>query len=174
MAVAACAKFDETVDMQIKMGLDPRRADQQIRGMAALPHNPGKFVKIAVFANAAMHLEASDAGADLVGAEDLMEKIAEGSVPVDFTLCIATPAMMPALGSKLGRLLGPKKLMPNIRVGTVTDDIVAAIEAAQKGQASYRLDKVRVVHRAYGHNKAAHLLLTLSRRVCRMPILLLA
>ena len=146
----AVANFDEGVDCVMKLGLDPRRAEQQIRGMATLPHNTGRAVRICVFAEPELHGGLAEAGAEWVGGTDLMDSILAGDTPLDFNRCLASPTIMPVLGDKLGRMLGPKRLMPNVRVGTVTSDLKAGVEAALKGQASYRLDKGANIHANIG------------------------
>ena len=128
----AKAKFDETVEVSMNLGVDPRHSDQMVRGVCVLPNGSGRSAKVAVFARGAKAEEAKAAGADLVGAEDLVEKVNGGQI--DFDRCIATPDMMPLVG-RLGKVLGPRGLMPNPKVGTVTNDLVAAIKA-QKGGAS--------------------------------------
>src|SRR5690606_873996 len=127
----ATAKFDETFEIAMSLGVDPRHADQQVRGVVALPNGTGKILRIAVFARGAKADEAQAAGADVVGADDLAERIQGGTV--DFDRTIATPDMMPIVG-RLGRILGPRGLMPNPRLGTVTNDVAQAIEAAKGGQ----------------------------------------
>ena len=127
---AASAKFDETVEVAINLGVDPRHADQMVRGVVSLPNGTGKTVRVAVFARGAKAEEAQAAGADIVGAEELMQAIQGGEI--NFDRCIATPDMMPLVG-RLGKILGPRNLMPNPRVGTVTTDVKAAVEAAKGG-----------------------------------------
>jgi large subunit ribosomal protein L1 len=146
----AASNFDEGVDCVMKLGLDPRRAEQQIRGMATLPYNTGRAVRICVFAEPELQEGLAEAGAEWVGGTDLMDSILEGDVPIEFNRCLASPSIMPVLGEKLGRMLGPKKLMPNVRVGTVTSDLPAGIDAALKGQASFRLDKGANIHANIG------------------------
>jgi large subunit ribosomal protein L1 len=143
----AKAKFDETVDIVFALGVDPRHADQMVRGVVALPNGTGKNVRVAVFARDAKAEEATSAGADIVGAEDLMESIQQGNL--DFDRCIATPDMMPIVG-RLGKILGPRNLMPNPRVGTVTMDIKAAVEAAKGGEVQFKAEKAGVVHAGIG------------------------
>ncbi|HIP23769.1 MAG TPA: 50S ribosomal protein L1 [Rhodobacteraceae bacterium] len=143
----AKAKFDETVDIVFALGVDPRHADQMVRGVVALPNGTGKNVRVAVFARDAKAEEATAAGADIVGAEDLMESIQQGNL--DFDRCIATPDMMPIVG-RLGKILGPRNLMPNPRVGTVTMDIKAAVEAAKGGEVQFKAEKAGVVHAGIG------------------------
>jgi large subunit ribosomal protein L1 len=125
----ASAKFDETIDVAINLGIDPRHADQIVRGVCSLPHGTGKSIRIAVFAKGDKASEATKAGADIVGAEDLMETVLKGNI--EFDRCIATPDMMPIVG-RLGKVLGPRNLMPNPKVGTVTPDVAAAVSAAKK------------------------------------------
>jgi len=127
----AAAKFDETVEIAMNLGVDPRHADQMVRGVVGLPNGTGKDVRVAVFARGAKADEATAAGADIVGAEDLMETILSGKI--DFDRCIATPDMMPVVG-RLGKVLGPRNLMPNPKVGTVTMDVATAVQAAKGGE----------------------------------------
>ena len=143
----ATAKFDETVDIAMVLGVDPRHADQMVRGVVSMPSGTGKSMRVAVFARDAKADEAKAAGADIVGAEDLMESIQAGNI--DFDRCIATPDMMPIVG-RLGKVLGPRNLMPNPRVGTVTMDIKAAVEAAKGGEVQFRAEKAGVVHAGIG------------------------
>ncbi len=143
----ATAKFDETVDIALSLGVDPRHADQMVRGVVSLPNGTGKTMRVAVFARNEKADEASAAGADIVGAEDLMETIQGGTI--DFDRCIATPDMMPIVG-RLGKVLGPRNLMPNPRVGTVTMDIKAAVEAAKGGEVQFKAEKAGVVHAGIG------------------------
>ena len=144
---SATAKFDETVDIALTLGVDPRHADQMVRGVVSLPNGTGKTVRVAVFARDAKAEEATAAGADIVGAEDLMEIIQGGTL--DFDRCIATPDMMPIVG-RLGKILGPRNLMPNPRVGTVTMDVKAAVEAAKGGEVQFKAEKAGVVHAGVG------------------------
>ena len=130
----ATAKFDETIEISMNLGVDPRHADQMVRGTVNLPNGTGKTVRVAVFARGAKADEATAAGADIVGAEDLMESIMGGKI--DFDRCIATPDMMPIVG-RLGKILGPRNLMPNPKIGTVTMDVKEAIEAAKGGQVQF-------------------------------------
>ncbi len=143
----AKAKFDETVEISLQLGVDPRHADQMVRGTVNLPHGTGKTVRVAVFARGDKADEAKAAGADIVGAEDLMEIIQGGTI--DFDRCIATPDMMAVVG-RLGKVLGPRNLMPNPRVGTVTMDVKAAVEAAKGGQVQFKAEKAGVVHAGIG------------------------
>ena len=143
----AKAKFDETVEISLQLGVDPRHADQMVRGTVNLPHGTGKTVRVAVFARGNKADEAKAAGADIVGAEDLMEIVQGGTI--DFDRCIATPDMMPIVG-RLGKVLGPRNLMPNPRVGTVTMDVKAAVEAAKGGQVQFKAEKAGVVHAGIG------------------------
>jgi len=143
----ATAKFDETFEIAMSLGVDPRHADQQVRGVVALPNGTGKILRIAVFARGAKADEAQAAGADVVGAEDLAERIQGGTI--DFDRTIATPDMMPIVG-RLGRILGPRGLMPNPRLGTVTNDVAQAIEAAKGGQVEFRVEKAGIVHAGVG------------------------
>lgn len=143
----AKAKFDETVEISMQLGVDPRHADQMVRGVVSLPNGTGKSVRVAVFARDAKADEAKAAGADIVGAEDLMEIVQGGTI--DFDRCIATPDMMPIVG-RLGKVLGPRNLMPNPKVGTVTMDVKAAVEAAKGGEVQFKAEKAGVVHAGLG------------------------
>jgi len=143
----ATAKFDETVEIAMNLGVDPRHADQMVRGVVALPNGTGKSVRVAVFARDAKAEEATAAGADVVGAEDLMEIVQGGKI--DFDRCIATPDMMPVVG-RLGKVLGPRNLMPNPKVGTVTMDVTAAVKAAKGGQVQFKVEKEGVIHAGVG------------------------
>ena len=140
-------KFDETLDIAINLGIDPKQSDQIVRGLANLPHGTGKKLKIAVFAKDEKVKEATDAGADFAGQEELAEKIEKNKAKVD--IVIATPDMMPLVG-KYGKILGPKGLMPNPKMGTVTDDIAKKIEEVKKGQIEYKADKTGIVHSGIG------------------------
>lgn len=144
---AASAKFDETLEIAMNLGVDPRHADQMVRGVVQLPHGTGKTVRVAVFARGAKADEAKAAGADIVGAEDLMETIQQGKI--EFDRCIATPDMMPLVG-RLGKILGPRNLMPNPKVGTVTMDVKNAIEAAKGGEVQFKVEKAGVIHGGIG------------------------
>lgn len=144
---AASAKFDETVEIAMNLGVDPRHADQMVRGVVNLPNGTGKVVRVAVFARGAKADEAKAAGADIVGAEDLMETIQKGVI--EFDRCIATPDMMPLVG-RLGKILGPRNLMPNPKVGTVTMDVKSAIEAAKGGEVQFKVEKAGVIHAGIG------------------------
>ena len=143
----ASAKFDETVEIAINLGVDPRHADQMVRGVVNLPNGTGKTVRVAVFAKDAKADEAKAAGADIVGAEDLMEAIQGGKI--DFDRCIATPDMMPLVG-RLGKVLGPRGMMPNPKVGTVTMDVTAAVKASKGGAVEFRVEKAGIVHAGIG------------------------
>lgn len=143
----ASAKFDETVEIAVQLGVDPRHADQMVRGVVGLPNGTGKSVRVAVFARGPKAEEAQAAGADIVGAEDLMETIQGGTI--DFDRCIATPDMMPIVG-RLGKVLGPRNLMPNPKVGTVTMDVKAAVENAKGGEVQFKVEKAGVVHAGVG------------------------
>src|SRR6201996_996777 len=143
----ASAKFDETVELHVLLGVNVRHADEQLRGTLALPHGLGKDVSVAVFAQGAKARDAEAAGADFVGAQDLAEKIQGGWT--DFDVAIATPDMMPVVG-QLGRILGPQGKMPNPRVGTVTEDIEKAVEESKSGKVEYRTDRQAIVHMALG------------------------
>ena len=144
---AASAKFDETLEIAMNLGVDPRHADQMVRGVVTLPNGTGKTVRVAVFARGAKADEAKAAGADIVGAEDLMETIQQGKI--EFDRCIATPDMMPLVG-RLGKILGPRNLMPNPKVGTVTMDVKTAVEAAKGGEVQFKVEKAGVVHAGVG------------------------
>jgi large subunit ribosomal protein L1 len=139
----AYAKFDESVDLAVRLGVNPKHADQMVRGALVLPHGTGKSVRVAVFARGEKEKEALDAGAEFAGGDDLAKKITEGML--DFEVCIATPDMMGTVG-KLGRILGPRGLMPNPKVGTVTADVARAVREAKAGKVEYRVDKAGVVH----------------------------
>jgi len=141
------AKFDETIDIVVALGVDPRHADQLVRGVVDLPHGTGKKIKVAVFAKGDKAKEALDAGADYVGSEDLMKKIQDGLM--DFDRCIATPDMMGVVG-RLGKVLGPRGLMPNPKLGTVTVDINKAVSDAKAGQVQFRVEKAGIVHAGIG------------------------
>ena len=144
---AATAKFDETIEIAMSLNVDPRHADQMVRGVVQLPNGTGKTVRIAVFAKDAKADEAREAGADWVGAEDLAEKIQAGEM--DFDRCIATPDMMAVVG-RLGKVLGPRGLMPNPKLGTVTPDVAGAIAAQKGGQVEFRVEKAGVIHAGVG------------------------
>jgi large subunit ribosomal protein L1 len=144
---AASAKFDETLEIAMNLGVDPRHADQMVRGVVALPNGTGKTVRVAVFARGAKADEAKAAGADIVGAEDLMETIMQGKI--EFDRCIATPDMMPLVG-RLGKILGPRNLMPNPKVGTVTMDVKTAVEAAKGGEVQFKVEKSGIIHAGIG------------------------
>jgi large subunit ribosomal protein L1 len=143
----ASAKFDETVEVALNLGVDPRHADQMVRGTVDLPHGTGKTVRVAVFARGAKAEEAKAAGADVVGAEDLAESVQGGEI--NFDRCIATPDMMPVVG-RLGRILGPRGLMPNPKLGTVTPNVGQAVRAAKAGQVQFRVEKAGIVHGGVG------------------------
>jgi len=143
----ATSKFDETIEVAINLGVDPRHADQMVRGVVTLPKGTGKDVRVGVFAKGAKADEAKAAGADVVGAEDLMEIVQGGTI--DFDRCIATPDMMGIVG-RLGKVLGPKGLMPNPKLGTVTMDVAAAVKAAKGGQVEYRVEKAGIIHSGIG------------------------
>ena len=143
----ANVKFDETVEVAMNLGVDPRHADQMVRGTVNLPNGTGKTVRVAVFARGPKADEALAAGADIVGAEDLMEIVQGGKI--DFDRCIATPDMMPIVG-RLGKVLGPRNLMPNPKIGTVTMDVKEAVEAAKGGQVQFKVEKAGVIHAGIG------------------------
>ena len=143
----ASAKFDETIEIAMNLGVDPRHADQMVRGTVNLPNGTGKTVRVAVFARGAKADEAKAAGADIVGAEDLMDSIMGGKI--DFDRCIATPDMMPIVG-RLGKILGPRNLMPNPKIGTVTMDVKDAVQAAKGGQVQFKVEKAGIIHAGIG------------------------
>jgi large subunit ribosomal protein L1 len=143
----AKAKFDETIEVAMNLGVDPRHADQMVRGVCQLPNGSGRTVRVGVFARGAKADEAKAAGADVVGAEDLVEQVQGGNI--DFDRCIATPDMMPLVG-RLGKVLGPRGLMPNPKVGTVTMDVTAAVKAAKGGAVEFRVEKAGIVHAGVG------------------------
>ena len=143
----ATAKFDETVEVAINLGVDPRHADQMVRGVCNLPNGTGRSVRVAVFARGPKADEAKAAGADVVGAEDLVEIVQGGKI--DFDRCIATPDMMPLVG-RLGKVLGPRGMMPNPKVGTVTMDVAAAVGAAKGGAVEFRVEKAGIIHAGVG------------------------
>ena len=144
---SASAKFDETVEVAINLGVDPRHADQMVRGVVNLPNGTGKTVRVAVFARGAKADEAKAAGADIVGAEELMQSIQGGTI--DFDRCIATPDMMPLVG-RLGKILGPRNLMPNPKVGTVTMDVATAVANAKGGDVQFKVEKAGIIHAGVG------------------------
>ena len=143
----AAAKFDETVEVAMNLGVDPRHADQMVRGVCNLPNGSGRTVRVAVFAKDEKAEEAKAAGAEIVGAEDLMEQIQKGEM--NFDRCIATPDMMPLVG-RLGKVLGPRGLMPNPKVGTVTQDVKGAVEDAKGGAVEFRVEKAGIIHAGVG------------------------
>lgn len=140
-------KFDETLDLAVRLGIDPKQADQQVRGAVPLPHGTGQTVRVAVFAQGEKAKEAEQAGADLVGGEDLAKRVEQGKI--EFDVAVATPDMMGQVG-KLGKILGPKGLMPNPKSGTVTSDITKAVKEVKAGKVSYRADKFGIVHLGIG------------------------
>ncbi len=141
------AKFDETIEVALNLGVDPRHADQMVRGVCNLPNGSGRTVRVAVFARGAKADEAKAAGADIVGAEDLLETIQKGTI--EFDRCIATPDLMPLVG-RLGKILGPRGLMPNPKVGTVTMDVKGAVGAAKGGAVEFRVEKAGIIHAGIG------------------------
>jgi large subunit ribosomal protein L1 len=141
------AKFDETIEVSINLGVDPRHADQMVRGIVNLPNGTGRSVRVGVFARGAKADEAKAAGADVVGAEDLVEKVQGGTI--DFDRCIATPDMMPLVG-RLGKVLGPRGLMPNPKIGTVTMDVTSAVKGAKGGSVEFRVEKAGIVQAGVG------------------------
>ena len=143
----ASAKFDETIEVALGLGVDPRHADQMVRGVVSLPHGTGKTLRVAVFAKGDKAAEATAAGADVVGAEDLMQQIQGGEI--NFDRCIATPDMMAIVG-RLGKILGPRGLMPNPKLGTVTQDVAGAVRAAKAGQVEFRVEKAGIIHGGVG------------------------
>ncbi|WP_375610630.1 MULTISPECIES: 50S ribosomal protein L1 [unclassified Bartonella] len=143
----AVAKFDETIEISMNLGVDPRHADQMVRGVAHLPNGTGRNIRVAVFARGDKAEEAKAAGADIVGAEDLFESVNRGVI--DFDRCIATPDMMPLVG-RLGKILGPRSLMPNPKVGTVTLDVAGAVKASKGGAVEFRVEKAGIVHAGIG------------------------
>ncbi len=143
----ATAKFDETIEVAMNLGVDPRHADQMVRGVVNLPNGTGRSVKVAVFARDAKAEEAKEAGADIVGAEDLVEQVQSGQI--EFDRCIATPDMMPLVG-RLGKVLGPRGLMPNPKVGTVTNDLKEAVSASKGGAVEFRVEKAGIVQAGVG------------------------
>jgi large subunit ribosomal protein L1 len=143
----AKAKFDETIEVAMNLGVDPRHADQMVRGVCNLPNGSGRTMRVGVFARGAKADEATAAGADIVGAEDLVEKVQGGTI--EFDRCIATPDMMPLVG-RLGKVLGPRGLMPNPKVGTVTMDVTAAVKAAKGGAVEFRVEKAGIVQAGVG------------------------
>lgn len=143
----AKAKFDETVDIAMNLGVDPKHADQMVRGVCSLPNGSGRSVRVAVFARGPKAEEATAAGADVVGAEDLVEEVQKGNI--NFDRCIATPDMM-ALVGRLGKVLGPRGLMPNPRVGTVTMDVTDAVQGAKGGSIEFRVEKAGIIHAGVG------------------------
>jgi large subunit ribosomal protein L1 len=143
----AKAKFDETIEVAMNLGVDPRHADQMVRGVVNLPNGSGRSQRVAVFARGPKAEEAKAAGADIVGAEDLVEKVNAGQI--DFDRCIATPDLMPLVG-RLGKVLGPRGLMPNPKVGTVTQDVTSAVKGAKGGSVEFRVEKAGIIHAGVG------------------------
>ncbi len=167
---AAYAKFEESVDVAVRLGVDPRHADQMVRGTCVLPHGTGKTVRVLVFAKGEKEKEATDAGADYVGAEDLAKQIQDGWL--DFDKAVATPDMMGVVG-KLGKILGPRGMMPNPKVGTVTFDVARAVSELKGGKVEFRVEKAGIVHApvgkvAFGREKLAENLKTLMETIIRL------
>jgi len=152
----ATAKFDETIEVAMNLGVDPRHADQMVRGVVSLPNGTGRSVRVGVFARGDKADEAKSAGADVIGAEDLVEAVQKGEI--NFDRCIATPDMMPLVG-RLGKVLGPRGLMPNPKVGTVTNDVAEAIKAAKGGAVEFRVEKAGILHAGVGKASFAEPLL---------------
>ena len=166
----AKANFDETIEASIRLGVDPRHADQQVRGAIVLPHGTGKSLRVLVFAKGDNEKAAKEAGADYVGAEDMVEKIQKENW-FDFDVCVATPDMMGVVG-KIGRLLGPKGLMPNPKSGTVTKDVAKAISDIKAGKVEYRVDKSAIIHvvigkKSFGQEKLSENLAALMEAVIK-------
>ena len=157
----AKAKFDETIELSMNLGVDPRHSDQMVRGVVSLPKGTGKDVRVAVFAKGEKAEEAKAAGAEVIGAEDLAEKVEQGQI--DFERVIATPDMMPVVG-KLGKVLGPKGLMPNPKLGTVTAEVGKAVQDAKGGQVEYRVEKAGIIH--VGVGKASFSELDIAENIC--------
>ncbi len=167
---AAYAKFEESVDVAVKLGVDPRHADQMVRGTCVLPHGTGKTVRVLVFAKGEKEKEATDAGADYVGSDDLAKRIQEGWL--DFDKAVATPDMMGVVG-KLGKILGPRGMMPNPKVGTVTFDVGRAVEELKGGKVEFRVEKAGIVHApvgrvSFGREKLAENLKALLETIIRL------
>tara|TARA_B100000700_G_C15048066_1_gene858931 strand:- start:2085 stop:2795 length:711 start_codon:yes stop_codon:yes gene_type:complete len=159
----ANAKFDETIELSMNLGIDPRHSDQMVRGVVSLPKGTGKTIRVAVFAKGDKAEEAQAAGADVVGADDLAEKVEKGAI--DFERVIATPDMMPVVG-KLGKVLGPKGLMPNPKLGTVTPDVTKAVQDAKGGQVEYRVEKAGIIH--VGVGKASFSEVDIAANICSL------
>ncbi|MEE2997259.1 MAG: 50S ribosomal protein L1 [Pseudomonadota bacterium] len=159
----ATAKFDETIELSMNLGVDPRHSDQMVRGVVSLPKGTGKEIRVAVFAKGDKAAEAQAAGADVVGADDLAEKVEKGEL--NFDRVIATPDMMPVVG-KLGKVLGPKGLMPNPKLGTVTPDVAKAVEDAKGGQVEYRAEKAGIIH--VGIGKASFTEGDIAQNICSL------
>jgi large subunit ribosomal protein L1 len=159
----ATAKFDETIELSMNLGVDPRHSDQMVRGVVSLPKGTGKAVRVAVFAKGDKADEAQAAGADVIGADDLAEKVEKGEL--NFDRVIATPDMMPVVG-KLGKVLGPKGLMPNPKLGTVTPDVAKAVEDAKGGQVEYRAEKAGIIH--VGIGKASFTEGDIAQNICSL------
>ncbi len=159
----ATAKFDETIELSINLGVDPRHADQMVRGVASLPKGTGKSLRVAVFARGDKADEAREAGAEVVGAEDLAEAVQKGDI--DFERCIATPDLMPVVG-RLGRVLGPRGLMPNPKLGTVTQDVAQAVRDAKGGQIEFRVERAGIIHAGIG--KASFSAEDIAENICAL------
>lgn len=159
----ATAKFDETIELSINLGVDPRHADQMVRGIVSLPKGTGKSLRVAVFARGAKADEAREAGAEVVGAEDLAEAVQKGEI--DFERCIATPDLMPVVG-RLGKVLGPRGLMPNPKLGTVTQDVAQAVSDAKGGQIEFRVERAGIIHAGIG--KASFSAADIAENICAL------
>lgn len=170
VVASAYAKFDETFDVAVKLGVDPRHADQMIRSSVSLPHGNGKVTRVLVFAKGAKETEAKEAGADYVGGDDLVEKIKDGWLEFDKT--VATPDMMGVVG-KIGRILGPRNLMPNAKLGTVTMDVANVVNEIKAGKVDFRVDKAGIIHAgigkiSFGSEKLAENLMAFLQRLIQL------
>ena len=159
----ANAKFDETIELSINLGVDPRHADQMVRGVVSLPKGTGKSLRVAVFARGDKADEAREAGAEVVGAEDLAEAVQKGEI--DFERCVATPDLMPVVG-RLGKVLGPRGLMPNPKLGTVTQDVAQAVRDAKGGQIEFRVERAGIIHAGIG--KASFSAEDIAENICAL------